>query len=571
MGKNYNAKTPVLVLCLVAAAVAVFYNALSGGFVFNDHYLVEYNPLVTQGGIKDFFNLSYQAATGRFLPLQFLSFGADYKLWSMNPFGFHLTNIILHAANAALVFLLFQSIFGNAEKRSVKILPAAAAALLFAVHPIVSEPVAWISGRKELLSALFTLLSALLYIKSYKSSAINNKSEAPLLVSLLLYIVAMLSHSSASALPFLLLATEFFITPGEGRETRSKKIERLFPFFFTGAIISGLNFQMALKVGAFTAPYGGSSLGHVATIVKIPLFYIVKIFYPINLCAIYSFPAETGLFSPRALAGAAVVVLLIVAFVVTAKKDRAAAWFISWAVAFSLPCMNFIPANTAVADRFAYLPSLGIFALAGLASSWASEALAGTEGKNPARFAPWVIVVALAAGLSIVTISRNADWKSDLSLWTSAVAVEPGNPEIRDNLGVAYTQMNDYSAAKKEFEEALRLNPDYLHSLLNLGSLEYRAFGDAEAALPLLEKAVGMQPRAVGGWAELADIYLERQEFQKAADAILMAIRFDPTNKNILNTLGVIIRSARSAGVVLDLPDFSAEPDQKYKLPNSAP
>jgi len=353
--------------------------------------------------------------------------------------------------------------------------------------------------------------------------------------------------------PAALLAAEVLLKPGAGRESLNKRIERLLPFFLAcGAVLSADVF-FSEKTGIIYPPHGGSLWTHLLTISKIPRLYIQHILWPASLCPDYLYKPDVSLFSAPVLLSIVSLACLAAVFLYFVKRNKAAAFFIAWAAANLLPVMNLIPSSKLIADRYAYLPSIGFFCLAGcLVVKWAAGA--GEENrKSPAlkKAAAAVLFISAAAGLAHISVQRNLLWRSDFALWSAAMKVEPENPVALHNMGFAYYEKGDYGRAVKLLNEALKRDSYDVPAMVNLGAIEYELNGNTDKALAFFEKAVELEPHRIQAWVNLFVMYLEREQFEKALEANDVSIRLDPYNPDNYYRRKILFQRAREKGIEL--------------------
>ncbi len=545
-----STRTAYLVGAGVAlVTAAVFAGALAGGFVYDDSLLVLNHPLVSRMTLSHFLRIISFDGYSNYLPVRFISYSIDYSIWGLNPFGFHLTNLIIHLLSVFLVALLVHRMARRNGADSVTAaFSAGAASLLFGVHPLQVESVAWIAGRKDLLAVFFALSSFLCYFKSYSHPA-RKGSDFTLLASLLLFLAAALSKASVVAFPLLILASEWLLEPGPGQGTAKKRLERVLPFFIVGALVTAVDLLLSKQHNIINGLFGGSLFSHILTISKIPLLYLAKAFFPAHLTADYLTHIEHSLFSPIVLLSIVFWTGLVWLLARLAEKDKLLCWFAAWFIINLLPVMNIIPAQKLIADRYFYLSSVGLF-------GFVAVLLARTALKAGRRGVVAVCILFFIA-LSLLgyrTVRRVADWHSNFSLWQAAVAEEPDNPTSLSNLGFAYYEQGDYETSVSYFNKAIAVDPGNLHALMNLAGAQYKHLGKTRAAVDTLEKAVKSNPDSISPLMNLAAIYQSEEMFQEAYNAILRAMIIEPDNANLADMARYLRKEARKKQISLTIP-----------------
>jgi len=545
-----------------AAAAGVFFNSLSGGFVYDDHTLVESQAhRICNFSLTGLLDIISNEKFGHYLPVRFISYMFDCRLWGMEPHGFHLTNLVLHAANAALVVLLVAAVYrmaadGRHSSGRAAWLAGGAAGLLFAIHPVMAEAVANISGRKELLATFFLLCCAHSWLRGMRLRPAGGGGHVA--AALLFFVLASLSKASALAFPLVLIAADSLVPPAGTAGSLRARAERAAPFFIAAGLVLVLDLALSQKHGVINRFFGGSPWTHFLTVLKTPLLYLYNFAWPVRLSPEYSFVVEKVPWSPLALASIALWIVAALGFLAFRRSDRARAFLVAWVFLNLLPVMNIIPTAKLIADRYAYLPSIGLFGLIGCTLAGWTVRLAGGKRRAPgvaAAAALWLVFIVACCLLAARGVDRSREWQSDYSLFSSAAGFEPGNPLVLQNLGMACYERGEYARAKKYFNRTLEINPGDTLALLNLGAMQYNVFGDADSAVKNFKKAAELDPGSVQPWTNLAAIYLDRQEYEKALAAAKKALAADPGNPGHVQLIRIIIAAARRNGVHLKLDD----------------
>jgi len=347
-----------LVFLVVLAAVLPFLNSLSGDFVWDDRtlilqdYKLQHPKYFSAYFLRDYFeHADEEIKYGYYRPLVSLSLMADFSLWGARPFGFHLTNLILHAAVSVLVFLFLDRVFPR--QRGV----ALVSALAFAVHPVHCESVAWISGRTDLI-ATGLMLASLLALASAPARRWG------LALSLLFFLLALFAKESALVLPLLAGA---YLAVFEPQWARRRAGRLLLLYGLAAAVYLALRFAVAeVKTGAVAALTPGET---VFSSFSTLLLYFGKILFPVNLSAYITNPPASSLLDPRAVAGAVVLALVVFILVRSWKRgDRPLVYILAFALFSLLPLANIVRISGPddmgfpAAERFLYAPSIALIA-----------------------------------------------------------------------------------------------------------------------------------------------------------------------------------------------------------------
>ncbi len=471
-------RTPVgraaLAGLLAALVVAVFWPARGFEFLrFDDPIYVTSNPLV-QGG------LSWSSIAGSFLPrdgnlvpLTWISLAADASLRGTAPGGFHETNVLLHALAAALLFVFLRSATGATGRSWV-------VAALFALHPQRAESVAWISERKDVLSAVFAFATMAAWVRWTRSGRTVDRVAAGALLA-----AGLLAKPMLVTVPVVLLLLDFWplgrlaperpLGPPLGERAREK-----LPLLAL-ALAAGVAAILAQRARGATRASDLIPLGErVANAVHSTAWYVAKTAWPSGLSFFYPFepvPAATALACAAALAVATAVA-------VASWRRRpylAVGW--SWYLVMLLPVAGVLQVGEqARADRYTYLPSVGLL----LASTWlVHDLLRGTSAGR--RLAAAIAVAAVTAG-AISTRAEIGHWRDDRSLYARALQRDPGNHKAHYLLGLAERDAGRDAEAIAHFEAALRSRPTWADPRLGWANLLLRR-GRADDALPVLAEA----------------------------------------------------------------------------------
>lgn len=469
---------------IVFITLLVYLPALQNEFVNWDDpkYIVEmqrFQP-INMTNIHQIFTGFYVA---NWHPLTILSHAIDYRIWGLNPFWHHLGNNILHGFNTLLVLILtFQLVTVNkikGEGRRYALSAASITALLFAIHPLHVESVAWVSERKDLLCAFFFLLSIIFYNK-YRSS--DSKKAVLYFCTLFSFMLSLFSKPMAVTLPLVLLILDFYPLRGFTKEKDHRQIMWLIvekiPFFIFSLIASVLTMKAQVEFNALSSTRVFPLMERLLNGIHSLAFYWIKMLFPFNLAPLYPYPGEISFFSPEYLFSAIAVVLITLFALLRFNKNKL--YFSVWIyyLVTLLPVIGIIQAGgQSAADRYIYLPGVAPFILAGLACS---SLVCGKE-KVMALLARAAILFCSLL-LVIVTVKQTGIWQNSLNLWNHEIKVLPkSSPFIYNNRGTAYMQLKKYEEANADFAKAIELGPTYLDFYRSRGNsyMELGHFAEA--------------------------------------------------------------------------------------------
>jgi tetratricopeptide (TPR) repeat protein/uncharacterized membrane protein SirB2 len=520
-----------LIIAVCAVVIAIYWPALSAKALSydDDQYLVD-NQYVRNPGLESAWKFVSEVRTpttvgGYYQPLTMLSLTADYALGARpeDPKIFHITSLSLHAANTALIIILLYMLFGRP-------VIAAGVGLLFGLHPLTIEPVPWISERKTLLAAFFVLLSVTLYVQFTR-----NSRRKFLMWSLAMYVLALLSKPTSTALPLMLLLLDFWPL----RRLRMSCVWEKLPFFIAGGISAAITFISQSTSSSITTPveYG---------VWRVPLvvchniiFYLYKMVWPANLTSHYFFPENLTLSNPAILAGVIGTGILLPLLLVSLYRTRAA--LTGWLIFFImlLPTMQVFQFSDVIAsDKFAYLPSVGILMVLAAFLVWLS-------GKH--RLIPVIItfvVLILAGSEAVATRKQLSNWRDSYTLFSYMVNLAPDDPGPRYNLGIILeNDKGDIEGARREFETVLKLKPKSAEALCNLAGT-YVKQDRFDEATERYNELLKLDPGHNHAYYNLAYIQLKKGDRQRALELYQEGLKYNPYDEPLHNALGSLLLQA---------------------------
>ena len=529
-------------LGIAALAIILYLSILPNGFVFDDWQQIVENPFLRRpDGLRRIFTsgvwqfLGPIGVSNFYRPMMHGLFYVLFGLFRLDPAPYHAVSILLHAGVALLAYAVIARLGRDR-------LTAAAAALLFAVHPVHVEAVAWVSAYPELLCALFSLLAIWFYVRAREAAGRARVWLALLAGPALL--AALLSKEIAVAVPLLLLCYEAaatFRSPSEGARIAGNGDLKVAATAF-GAMLAAAAVYLALRIHALGTLMPAQSKPvppgeHLWTAIGLLYRYLVVQALPVRLHAFYYLDRNRGPFEPVVVAGLA-----------TAAGTAALAWFL-WrrrrpellavpfyllplAPAFLLP---YASVGLLMAERYAYLPSLGF--------CWLLAAALVAAGRRWNRRAALAVFLVLAAGYSARTVLANANWREEIAFYRRTIADFPGFPRAYLNLGEALMRRDRMDEARQMTEAAVRLDAAYPEPHVNLG-LIHRAQGNLESAARefLLAARLGQEQSSrfvvSRALANLAVVYRSMGRLEESVDASRRALAADPQFAGAHNNLG---------------------------------
>lgn len=546
-----------LLLAVAAVTFLVFSPVLGGTFLnWDDDRSLLTNAQFRGLGPDQLGWMLTTTLLGHYAPLTWLSFGATYVLAGMAPWAYRLGNLTLHAANAALVFVVARRLLAAARPAmpdGARQAGAATAALLFGIHPLRAENVGWITDRGDVLGGAFYLLAVLGYLRA-ASAPDPARRHRWRVGSLAAFAAALLSKEIAMTLPVSLLLLDAYPLRRWSRGLRALVTEKAGYLVLTAAGAALALF--ARSHGAALTSYAGHGLDARLALTAYSLaFYPLKLLWPAGLSPLYELPARVHPLEWRFVA-AALGVALVTATLLGLRR-RAPGALVAWlhaAVAVA-PVSGIVHAGSQlVADRYSYLPGVGFAVLGGGAVAWAFEAW--RRGRLADRTAAIVAATATAALaiLALLSWQHSWRWRDSVSLWSAAVAADERCMLCRAKLGDALLAVNAAADAAPHLRRAVDLAPDRAGLRIDLGVALALSGRDAEAEHEF-DEALRLAPRSVAARTNLAVLYTRQRRLGDAVTALREATAVRPDDARLLVTLGQALLdegSHRDAAVALE-------------------
>ncbi len=519
MSKAPKINSAILLALILGLAAAAYLPGLRGQFLGDEYLLILNNPRVQHpGNWKSFISQPFwpgKTKENYYRPLIILSYALDWQLHKTNPLGYHLFNLGFHLANVLLFYLLFRRRF-----------PAAAplATALFALHPVLTEAVAKISGRTDLMSSFFLLAGWLLWERAADRAGFR-KIVIQITIGPLM-LLALFCKETGILLPALVLVGDYW-SSADARDFLGRLRRGLPGYLALGlaaAIYFGLRHLALSRPGLVPAevfitgyplwqrPLVASRIGvEYLRLLVMPHLLAPDYFYTWKFAA-GSYPLWPCFLS--ALGWAAALVSLGRGAL---RRNPYALLGVLFAISL-LPVSHLIPIPPAMAERFLYFPS-AFFALA-------LALLILAAAKDHARLVPALAAILLAA-FFVLTSFANRSFRSRLRNYQEAVQKVPQEKVFHNFLGAEYMELGQYDAARKQFRWALRLDPYYPEALANLAIVEYKA-GNNAGAVELFQKALAVSPDYAGAHYNLGIILFNLGEFDAAQKELEKVAQLEP-------------------------------------------
>src|SRR5438094_5195542 len=448
---------------------------------------------------------------GHYIPLTWMTLGLDYLLWGMNPLGYHLTSLLLHAANAVVFYFVVVRILTLAlprlaDRGHALVASAGFAALVFAIHPLRVESVAWVTERRDVLSGLFFLLTILVYLRSCQRPERGRWWYG---LSVALFGCALVSKSMAVSLPVVLLILDVYPLRRLGgpigwwsEPARRIYVEKI-PFVLLATAGAATAFLAISEIHNLAPLDEVGVLGRLATSAYSLCFYLWKMLVPVSLSPLY----ELGTLNPWAtsfLLSYGVVLTLTTATL--ALRQRVPGLLAAWLsyIVILLPVLGIFQNGPQIAaDRYTYLAGLGsaILASGGLVSCW--QTLTRSEPATPTTFLLAGLAICVVIGMGVLTWNQIRVWHDPERLWTHALAVDPNSFMAHNNLGYALDRQGKLAEAIEHYRQALRIQPENAEAHNNWG-VALTQQGKPAEAIEHFRRALRIQPENADAHNNLA-------------------------------------------------------------------
>jgi protein O-mannosyl-transferase len=515
-------------ICLGLALIVIvpFYQTSQFKFVHYDDDLYILGNKNIQAGF-DRSSVSWAFTTlfaANWHPLTWLSLMLDYKLYGTSAGGYHVTNVLIHLVNTLLLFLIFAGMTGGLWKSGF-------VAALFAIHPLHVESVAWVMERKDVLSAMFWMLT----MGAYAYYA-DNPSLRRYVWVFVMFALGLMSKPMLVTLPFVLLLMDFWplrrFQGGALIAGRRLILEKI-PLIALSAVISVITIYAQGHSGALKS-FGDIGLSErmVNAVVSYG-GYVAKMLWPLNLACFYPYPASFPIS----------IVLLSVTFLgaacffsfryIRTAPYLAMGWF--WYLITLLPVSGIIQVGgQAMADRYTYIPLIGLF----IVIAWGIPDL--LKG-NP--FYRYFIPVAAGATLLLLvmlTFKQTGVWKNGVVLFEHTIAVTEGNYVAHNNLGIYLLGLKRFGEAASHFDRVVEIKPDDEKYLNNLGIALFK-LNRYEEAMTYYLRAIAINPRFAGSYYNAADVCISSGRENEALEYYKKALQLRPGNAGAENNVAAIL------------------------------
>ncbi len=484
---------------------------------FDDVIYITENPMIQSGiSLNGFYWAFGSKYFGLWNPLVWLSFMVDYQLYGLNAGGYHITNLILHILSTLLLFWLFCRMTGAVWK-------SAFIAAFFALHPLHVESVAWVSERKDVLSAFFWMLTLCFYVYYTEKPAIKRY-----LLILVSFVLALLSKPMVITLPVIMILLDYW--PLKRFESQKGnlflwQLKEKLPFFVLSAVLVVVTLYTPGGQDAFTKSIPlGSRLAN-ATVAF--MTYLLRTFWPHNMAIFYPFVEQIPVWK---IAGTFLLIVIISATVIIMAKRLPylfTGWL--WFLIIIIPVIGITQiGDFAMTDRYHYLPSIGI----AIMLAWGIPPLIKSE-----QIRNWFLLptgIGALLFLAFLAWQQCGHWKNSIDLWQHALHVTDNNYMAHNNLASALLEKGETQQAMDHYQKAVEIN-HYPAAYYNAGVIYYR-LGQFPQAIEKFKQAIHEQPDYAAAHFNLGFIYHLLGQYDLALEEYNETIRFMPNHANAYNS-----------------------------------
>lgn len=518
----------VFILLLVAIALSAYCNCPGNSFVYDDYPVLVDNPSVRKLDLRSlvsyFTDMNSTSSNAEFSkgiwrPLATASFAVDYKIWKLDPRPYHAENVILHIINAILLYIATVLILESSFAAFI-------ASLIFAIHPVQTESVVWVAGRSNVLFMLFFLASFILHIRNRK----YGPSGSRYCWAVIFFTLGLLSREMAIVTPLVFIAYDLHFHP---QKDMKRYINYYFPFFLVTAFYLLARISVLGAVSQQVAWWGENIFYNILAMFKVIAGYVRLLILPLNLRVTYVVNIPKFILEPYVLAALLAVSIMGLAWFLFRRKKEVSFYF-AWFFITLLPVYGLVPTQLMMAERFLYLP---LVAFASLFAIALSQLASGSVGRI-LKYASVLAAISIFVMYWAVTVSRNSEWRDEVSLYESDAMRSPESDRCHYNLAFAYAKKGSqcYEPAISELNKALSLNPNLGAAYLELGNI-YNNLEQYDLAVINFKKSIAIE-RTYSAYNNLSISYLCKGMYGDAIECCKKAIELKPDHPYSYVNLG---------------------------------
>jgi len=509
-------------LLILIFTLAAYSNTFNVPFHYDDIYVIRDNPHIRGMGA---FLKSLPEKAQR--PVLMLTFVLNYKVNSLHVTGYHIVNLLLHLLTSCILFYILNRTMILIYRKGNYCF-SLISTLLFAVHPLATESVTYISSRSSLLSAFFILLGLFFFIIAYGGDDFKRPHS---FLSLLAFVLAVGSKEISIIFPLLVLVYDFYFLLS--KDKKEEKLKYFYaPSFFIALLLIFIKFRFVFKLASPDSTQRNFYF-HIITELSIIPKFLFKFFIPVNLNIAHYFPLENSIFSFSFFFSIILWGALLFIIKTSFKHWRLLSFSLLWILITILPFILF-PLSDLMSERWLYLSLAGI--------SFFSVSLFIKLENYSFKRALIISGSLLVILFSAATYDRNNDYKSGISLWTDAVEKSPRNARAQGNLAYSCQMAGFPYKAIEYYEESLKIDPFYPATYYNLGTI-YQGLGNLPKAVDYYRKDLRLNPRDFEAYSNLGIIFQNAGNPDRAINYFLSALKLKPSSAEAHSNLGMAYMS----------------------------
>ncbi len=510
------------IILIIALSLIAYGNIFSNEFVWDDRIYLEENLAIRSLANTPYF-FTEPTHGNLYRPLRSVLQAFVFSIWEFDVFGYHLSALLLHMIASVLIYLVALKLF---HKRML----ALCTGLLFAVHPIHTDRVTNMTAGFDLLGIVLMLAAFIAYLH-YKES----RDNIPLVISVVFFVLALLSSEEAFMLPFLIVLYELAFAKTtlmeRARELAKNKALYVFPALLViyviirSAVTGSLGRAAQYPAGTFSAT--------MVTTIKILAHYLGLLILPINLSLQRVVPVATSLFDPLVFISLLLLLALIAAAAWSRARQPIIFFAIGWFFLTLIPFMNILPNFSLMEERYTYVASMGFCLLIAYAFTLAYQ-------KKKWKIPTLVVFALLLILYTMGTLHRNAEWRDDITLWERTVTTSPNSARAWDNLGQSYEALGRFDDALEAIDTSLTIDENNAFAHNNLG-IVFAEKGLYNYSIAEFLIAIELEPNYARAYDHLGLAYLRLNDTDKAIAAFATAIQLEPGLYKAYNDLGTAL------------------------------
>ncbi len=495
-------------ICLVLIITFISFSpSLKNDFInWDDNQYVYENPIIMGLSWENLKTIFSKFHMGHYHPLTLLSYGLEYQFFQLNPSAYHTTNLILHLFNSLIVFWLIIMLRGG-------ILTSLVVALLFGIHPLHVESVAWISERKDVLYSFFFLGSMISYLSYRKTPKVDYYY-----ISLFLFVLSLLSKSMAVTLPLVLFLCDYL----QNRKIDKKSLIEKIPFLFIAFIFGIIALFAQGPSGTVSQKTSPSFIENILIVSNLFVSYLSKLILPIKLSALYSPLNEVR--SPWHYIYLSFIVGFLIGGIILGKYNKKITF---GTLLFFITILPVLPLRI-VADRYTYIPFLGIFFIIGDGFYWLYHRKIEHSKIGKTFFS--IVLIGVIGTLSFLTWERCHVWKDSTRLWNDVLRNNPNILLAYIDRGTAFLNKREYDRAIYDYNRALGMNPsdEKVSSIYNNRGNANAGKGLYDQAISDFSKALEMNPKYEVAYSNRGNAYYVKRLYDQAISDFNKALEINP-------------------------------------------